>query len=63
MWLMAKRKLENWLLWIIGDAISIPMCFAKGYTFTSFQYLVFTIIAVFGFFEWKKIMNKAQLKN
>jgi nicotinamide mononucleotide transporter len=63
MWLMAKRKLENWLLWIIGDAISIPMCFAKGYTFTSFQYLVFTIIAVFGFFEWKKIMHKSQLKD
>jgi nicotinamide mononucleotide transporter len=57
MWLMAKRKIENWIFWIIGDLISIPLYFAKGYTFTSFQYIVFTIIAVFGYLEWKKILN------
>ena len=57
MWLMAKRKIENWILWVIGDLISIPLYFAKGYTFTSFQYIVFTIIAVFGYLEWKKILN------
>ena len=57
MWLMAKRKIENWILWIIGDVISIPMYFAKGYSFTSIQYLIFTIIAVFGYLEWKKILQ------
>ncbi|ENA1807214.1 nicotinamide mononucleotide transporter [Flavobacterium psychrophilum] len=57
MWLMAKRKMENWLFWILGDLISIPLYFAKGYTFTSFQYIIFTIIAVFGYLEWKKILN------
>ncbi|CAM2855968.1 nicotinamide mononucleotide transporter [Flavobacterium psychrophilum] len=57
MWLMAKRKIENWLFWILGDLISIPLYFAKGYTFTSFQYIIFTIIAVFGYLEWKKILN------
>lgn len=57
MWLMAKRKLENWILWIIGDIISIPMYFVKGYSFTSIQYLIFTIIAIFGYLEWKKILN------
>jgi nicotinamide mononucleotide transporter len=61
MWLMAKRKLENWIFWIIGDLISIPLYFAKGYTFTSFQYIVFTIIAVFGYLEWKKILNSNKL--
>lgn len=60
MWLMAKRKIENWIFWIIGDIISIPLYFAKGYTFTSFQYLIFTIIAVFGYLEWKKILNSSQ---
>lgn len=54
MWLMARRKIENWLFWIIGDIISIPMYFVKGYTFTSIQYLIFTIIAFYGYQEWKK---------
>lgn len=57
MWLMAKRKIENWILWIIGDIISVPLYFAKGVTFTSFQYLVFTIIAIFGYLEWRKILD------
>jgi nicotinamide mononucleotide transporter len=60
MWLMAKRKLENWIFWIVGDLLSIPLYFAKGYTFTSFQYIVFTVIAVFGYLEWKKILNSFQ---
>jgi nicotinamide mononucleotide transporter len=60
MWLMAKRKIENWLFWIVGDLLSIPLYFAKGYTFTSFQYIVFTIIAVYGYLEWKKILNSSQ---
>ncbi|MFD2908912.1 nicotinamide riboside transporter PnuC [Flavobacterium ardleyense] len=58
MWLMAKRKLENWILWIIGDIVSIPLYFYRGYTFTSIQYAIFTIIAVYGYMEWKKNLNK-----
>ena len=49
MWLMAKRKIENWLLWVIGDIISVPLYFYKGFTFSSLQFLIFTIIAVFGY--------------
>ena len=60
MWLMAKRKIENWVFWIIGDVISIPLYFAKGLTFTSFQYVVFTIVAVYGYLEWKKTLNSSQ---
>lgn len=54
MWLMAKRKIENWIYWIVGDLISIPLYFYKGFTFTSFQYLGFAIIAIFGYLAWKK---------
>ena len=59
MWLMAKRKIEHWIFWIIGDFISIPLYYFKGYTFTSLQYLIFTIIAIFGYIEWKKILNNS----
>lgn len=58
MWLMAKKKLENWIYWIIGDIISVPLYFYKGLIFTSFQYLVFTIIAIYGYKAWKKSLNK-----
>lgn len=60
MWLMAKRKIENWIFWIIGDIISIPLYFYKGYTFTSFQYLGFTVIAIFGYLAWKKNLYNNQ---
>ena len=58
MWLMAKRKIENWIFWIIGDIISIPLYFYKGLTFTSFQYLGFTFIAIAGYYAWKKTLDK-----
>lgn len=58
MWLMARKKIENWIYWIVGDIISIPLYFYKGFTFTSFQYFIFTFIAIFGYLEWKKLLNK-----
>lgn len=61
MWLMAKRKIENWVFWIIGDVISVPLYFYKGLTFTSLQYFIFTIIAISGYYSWKKILNKLDL--
>ncbi|MFT6960152.1 MAG: nicotinamide mononucleotide transporter [Polaribacter sp.] len=61
MWLMAKRKIENWLFWIVGDLISVPLYLYKGFTFTSFQYFGFTFIAIFGYLAWKKNLNKTQL--
>ncbi len=59
MWLMARKKLENWTFWIIGDVISVPLYLYKGLIFTSFQYLLFTLIAIFGYLEWKRNLNKS----
>jgi nicotinamide mononucleotide transporter len=59
MWLMAKRKIENWIFWIVADIISVPLYFYKGFTFSSLQYLGFTIIAIFGFLAWKKHLFNA----
>ncbi|WP_459210024.1 nicotinamide riboside transporter PnuC [Aquimarina rhabdastrellae] len=57
MWLMAKRKIENWIYWIIGDIISVPLYFYKGLTFTSFQYLMFTVLAIYGYIKWKRSLD------
>lgn len=61
MWLMARRKIENWIFWIIGDIISVPLYFYKGLTFTSIQYLIFTAIAVYGYIAWKNILNNTRV--
>ena len=54
MWLMASRKIEHWLLWIVADAISVPLYFYKGLTFTALQYVVFTFIAIWAYYEWQR---------
>lgn len=58
MWLMAKRKVENWIFWIIGDFISIPLYWYKGLIFTSLQFFIFTIIAIYAYKEWKTYLPK-----
>ena len=63
MWLMARRKVENWIFWIVGDFISIPLYFCKGYTFTSLQYFIFTILAVLAYFEWKEIFKVQKMQS
>ena len=58
MWLMANKKLENWLFWIAGNVVSIPLYFVKGYGFTGIQYAIFLILAFQGYIAWKKNLNK-----
>lgn len=54
MWLMAKKKVENWIAWIITDLVSVPLYFYKGLVLTSFQFLFFTVLAVLGLLAWIK---------
>jgi len=58
MWLMARRKVESWIFWIIGDLITVPLYFYKGLTISSIQYIIFLILAVLGYISWKKILHK-----
>lgn len=60
MWLMAKKKVESWIAWIITDIISVPLYFYKGLVLTSVQFLIFTVIACAAYFAWKKSMEKDQ---
>ena len=58
MWYMAKKKIENWTLWILGDLIVTPLYAYRGLGMLSLQYLIFTILAVSAYLEWKKILNR-----
>ena len=60
MWLMANKKIEHWLLWIVANFISVPLYFAKGLGFTAIQFIIFLILAIQGYNEWKKSLNKKQ---
>jgi len=59
MWLMAVKKVENWIYWIIGDIVSVPLYFYKGLVFTSFQYFIFLILAIIGYIAWRKEAQRA----
>ena len=54
MFLMARKRVENWLFWILGNALAIYLFYIKGYTITSIQYCVFLILAIIGWFVWRK---------
>lgn len=57
MWLMARKKIENWTLWIIADVITIPLYAYRGWGMLSVQYVIFTILAVQGYIAWKKLLH------
>ena len=58
MWYMAKKKIENWTLWIFADLITVPLYAYRGLGMLSLQYLIFTILAVQGYLAWKKSLDK-----
>jgi nicotinamide mononucleotide transporter len=53
-WMIAKKKIENWLVWIVADVIYVGMYVYKHLYFTSFLYLIFIILALIGLQQWKK---------
>ncbi|MGB0980500.1 MAG: nicotinamide riboside transporter PnuC [Winogradskyella sp.] len=57
MWYMANKKLENWTLWIFANLITVPLYAYRGWGMFSLQYLIFTILAIQGYFAWKKSLN------
>ncbi len=57
MWYMANKKIENWTLWILGDIIVTPLYAYRGLGMLSLQYLIFTILAISAYLEWRKILN------
>jgi nicotinamide mononucleotide transporter len=63
MWLMARKKLESWVAWIITDLISIPLYFYKGLVLTSFQFLVFTGLAFAGYLAWKRSLQSEDISS
>ncbi|MEZ0005350.1 nicotinamide mononucleotide transporter [Flavobacterium sp. 28YEA47A] len=64
MWYMAMKKIENWTLWIIADIIAVPLYAHRDLGMLSLQYVIFTILAILAYIEWRKILNSSpQIKS
>lgn len=53
-WMLTKKHLQHWLVWIVADSISSGLYIYKELYFTGVLYAIYTIVAIFGYFEWKK---------
>lgn len=51
-WLVARVYLENWLYWIVVDAVTIYLCLAQGMIVPLLLYAVYLVIAIIGFCNW-----------
>lgn len=56
MWMLARKYVEQWGAWIIVDLVSAGLYVYKGLHFTAALYALYAVIAVFGYFKWKKMM-------
>jgi nicotinamide mononucleotide transporter len=54
-WLLSKRKIENWLLLNLSNLVAVPLLFYKQLPMFALLTIFLFIVAVFGFFDWKKI--------
>ena len=57
-YMVTKKVIENWLYWIVIDAVSVYLYFSRDLHLTSLLFLVYTIIAIFGYFAWIKRNNE-----
>jgi nicotinamide mononucleotide transporter len=61
-WMMAKKLLENWLLWIIVDLVCVGIYMVKNLYPTSVLYFIFTVLAVYGYLQWKRTLQVIEVK-
>lgn len=57
MWMLARKYLEQWLVWIVVDVVSSGLYIYKELYFTSGLYALYAVIAIFGYINWKKMMT------
>ncbi|WP_291859897.1 nicotinamide riboside transporter PnuC [Marinilabilia sp.] len=55
-WMLARKKIEHWLVWVVVDLVSTGMYVYKGLTVTVVLYAIYTLVAVVGYREWKQQM-------
>ena len=57
-WMLARKIIEHWIIWVIVDIVSLSLYVYKGLYPTVILFLVYTVLAVFGYLEWKKRLTE-----
>lgn len=57
MWLMARKRIESWIYWIVVDVIGIGLYFAKGVMFISLLYMILLVLANRGLLSWRRFFH------
>jgi nicotinamide mononucleotide transporter len=53
-WMIARKLIANWIIWIVVDVVYIPLYFYKGLPLTAILYFIFLVMAIKGFIDWNK---------
>ncbi len=56
-WALARKYLEQWLIWIVVDVVTCFLYFYKDIPFKASLYALYVVIAIFGYIKWKKMMK------
>lgn len=60
-WMLARKLIENWLVWIVADALCVGLYIYKGLFPTAILFVIYTGMAVVGYFQWKNSLCKNEL--
>jgi len=59
-WMLARKKFEHWLLWMLIDTISIGLYIYRGLYPTTILFIAYTVMAIIGYFEWRRDLKKIE---
>jgi len=59
-WMLARKILEQWLVWVVVNAVSLGLYIYKGLYPTSILFFFYTVLAIIGYLQWKKDMLRSQ---
>ncbi len=57
-WMLARKQIEHWLIWIVVDAVAVGVYFSQGLYSTSLLFMVYLVMAVVGWSQWRKSLKK-----
>lgn len=58
MWMLARKVIEQWWVWLVVDLASVGLFAYKDLYFTAALYLLYAVIAIFGYKKWEKLMQE-----
>lgn len=61
-WMLAKKKIENWILWIVTDALGAALYYYKGLHITTILFIIYTTMAYIGYKKWQKTLQEQENK-